>query len=82
VQKPRGKAAAFRTAAGGDPSDGGKKPVGMKPALGDDFFHALRLFAEDQRVLDLLRVHPRRIFGEQRNRFIRSNDVGKNAGAL
>ncbi len=82
VQKARGEAAAFRTAARGDAFDGGKKPVGIKPALGDDFFHALRLFAENQRVLDLLRVYSRRILAEQRNGFIRGNDMGKNSGAL
>ena len=82
VQKTRGKAAALRTAAGGYPPDGGKETVGMETAFGNYFFHPLRFFAEDQRVLDLLRIHPRRILGEQRNGFIGSNDVGQNAFAL
>ena len=82
VQKTRGKTAALRTAAGGDASDGGKESVGMEPAFGNDFFDAGCFFAEDQRVLDLLRIHPRRIFGEQRNGFIRSDDMRQNAFAL
>ena len=82
VQKTGGKTAALRTAAGGNPSDGGKQPVGMEPAFGDDFFDARRFFAGDQRVLDLLRIHPRRIFGKQRNSFIRGHDVRQNAFAL
>ena len=66
MQKTRGKAVALRTAAGGYASDSGKEPVGMEAAFGNYFFDALRFFAEDQRVLDLLRVYPWRIFGEQR----------------
>ena len=54
----------------------------MEPAFGNYCFDARCFFAEDQRVLELLRIHPRRIFGEQRNGFIGSNDVRKNAFAL
>ena len=54
----------------------------MEPAFGNYFFDALRFFAEDQGVLDLLRVYPWRIFGEQRNGFIGSNDVRENSFAL
>src|ERR1700687_1278136 len=61
---------------------GGKNLVGMEAAFGHYFFDALRFFAEDKRVLELLRIHPRRIFGEQRNGFIGSNDVRENAFAL
>src|SRR3979411_964103 len=82
VQKTRCKTAALRAAAGGYASDGGKEPVGREPAFGNYFFDALCFFAEDQRVLELLRIHPGRIFGKQRNGFIGSNDVRKNAFAL
>ncbi len=54
----------------------------METAFGNYFLDALRFFAEDQRVLDLLRVYPWRIFGEQRNSFIGSNDVRENSFAL
>ena len=54
----------------------------METAFGNHFFDALGFLAEDQRVLDLLRIDARRIFGEQRNGFIGSNDVRKNAFAL
>jgi len=45
VEKTRGKAATLRAAARSHPSDGGKQPVGIQPAFGDDFFNARRFFA-------------------------------------
>src|ERR1700722_16402546 len=75
VQQARGKAVAFRAAAGSHASDSGEQTIGMKAALGDDFFDALGFFAKNQSVLDLLGVHFWRIFGEQRNGFVGSDDV-------
>src|SRR6266853_2749925 len=54
----------------------------MEATFSNYFLDALRFFPEDQRVLDLLRVYPWRIFGEQRNGFIGSNDVRENSFAL
>src|ERR1019366_4174782 len=82
VEKPGGEAAALGAAAGGDASDGRKEAVGMETAFGNHSFDALGFFAEDQGVLDLLRIYAWGIFGQQRHGFIGSDDVGKGVFAL
>jgi len=82
VQKTRGKTAALRTAAGADASDGGKQPVGIEPAFGNDLFDARGFFAGDQSVLDLLRIYPGRIFGKVEERLRKRQRHAKDAFAL
>jgi len=58
VEKTRGKRPRSEPRHTKPPFDGGKQPVGIQPAFGDDFFNSARFFAEYQRILDLLRVYP------------------------
>src|SRR5580658_6963189 len=81
-EKTGGKAAALCPAAGGNASDCGKKSVGTDATLSQYFFDARGFLAKDERILNLLRVDPRSILGEQGYGLVGGNHVREHAFAV